>query len=141
LRVGTGRIPFQAPDIDVRIETGFHKLNRSRFLAENLDVAIRLDPFDYSDLKSEHLFDEYLDPHHSVPARAAWSETSFHLDVVCSWKRSEERASNARMKCSTSVGHSSSLWSRRFYRALSHALTRYFNNRIPLFKKIRDDSL
>lgn len=57
-----GRFAREHPEIDVRLRAEFHQLDQSRFARDDLDVAIRYDPFKYPDLKIELALPDLMIP-------------------------------------------------------------------------------
>ena len=50
------------PELDVRLKAEFQPLDAEAFAHHGLHAAIRYDPFEYSELRAQHLLDEYLLP-------------------------------------------------------------------------------
>ncbi|AHI67416.1 LysR substrate-binding domain-containing protein [Burkholderia thailandensis] len=81
------------PQTPVRLRAEFHAIDRETMRADDIDVAIRWDPFDYRALHVEPLFDEYLVAaaapaylgRHPPRATAKWISSVVPLHDASAW--------------------------------------------------------
>ncbi|AJX35643.1 LysR substrate-binding domain-containing protein [Burkholderia oklahomensis] len=81
------------PQTSVRLKAEFHAIDQETMTADDIDVAIRWDPFDYDALHVEPLFDEYLVAvaapayldRHPPRATAEWVSTIVPLHDASAW--------------------------------------------------------